>query len=305
MAILNGIISKMTGSAGQLTFRQKGGQTIVSEKTAQVSNPRTPSQMAVRTKFTNIVSMYKGIRPLLLNGFESKSQGCSDYNMFVKVNMQQTPVYLTKSQVSGGACVAAPYQITQGSLPAIVITGEGRNAATNIFVADITLGASTTVAEFSKAVVDNNPDYRYGDQISYFIINQKVNEATGIPYCQFKANSVILDAADDTKLWELVPKNGFSSVDGCIGHSGNDGDCVFCWVHSRKSNGKTLVSSQQLIDANSKLAEYQGDAAFLLAANSYGVGDGAFLTPDGNVNGNDNGNAGAGGGGSQGGGDSL
>ena len=297
MAILNGIVSKMKGSAGNLTFKQRNGFTVVSEKMNSMSNPHTPSQMATRTRFTNIVSMYRGIRPLLLSGFETKPAGVSDYNMFVKVNMQQTPVYLTKSQVSGGACVAAPYQITQGSLPAIVITGEGRNAATNIFVADITLGASTTVSDFSKSVVNNNPDYRYGDQISYFIIKQKVNEATGIPYCQFKANSVILDAANDAKLWELVPKNGFSSVDGCIGHSGNDGDCVFAWVHSRKSNGKTLVSSQQLIDANSKLAEYQGDAAFLLAANSYGVGDGAFLTPSGNVNGNDNGNAGAGGGG--------
>ncbi len=271
----------MKGSAGQLTFKQVNGLTIVSEKVREVKNPRTPAQMATRTRITNITAMYKGIRPLLKNGFESKPVSNSDFNLFVKVNMQQTPVYLTKSQVAGGACVAAPYQITQGSLPAIVITGEGRNAATNIFVADLTLGASTTVSAFSKAVVDNNPDFRYGDQVSYFIIKQKVNEATGIPYCQFKANSVILDASNDAKLWELVPKNGFSTVDGCIGHSGNDGDCAFAWVHSRKSNGKTLVSSQSLIDANSKLSEYQGDAALLLAMNSYGVGDRAFLTPDG------------------------
>ncbi len=300
MAILNGIVSRMKGSAGQLTFKAVNGQTVVSEKVTAVKNPRTPAQMAVRTKITNITAMYKGIRPLLKNGFENKPIANSDFNMFVKVNMQQTPVYLTKSQVAGGACVAAPYQITQGSLPSIVITGEGRNAATNIFVADLTLGASTTVAEFSKTVIDNNPDYRYGDQISYFIIKQKVNEATGIPYCQFKANSVILDAANTEKLWEIVPKNGFSSVDGCIGHSGNDGDCAFAWVHSRKSNGKTLVSSQNLIDANSKLSNYQGDAAFLLASTSYGVGDGAFLTPDGNtenttvVGGNGNSSAGGG-----------
>ena len=281
MAILNGIVSKMKGSAGQLTFKDVNGRTVVSEKITSVKNPRTPAQMATRTRITNITSMYRGIRPLLKNGFENKPVGLSDYNMFVKVNMQQTPVYLTKSQVAGGACVAAPYQITQGSLPSIVITGEGRNAATNIFVADLTLGASTTVSAFSKAVVDNNPDFRYGDQVSYFIIKQKVNEATGIPYCQFKANSVILDASNDAKLWDIVPKNGFSTVDGCVGHSGNDGDCAFAWVHSRKSNGKTLVSSQSLIDANSKLSEYQGDAALLFAMNSYGVGDSAFLTPDG------------------------
>ena len=271
----------MKGSAGSLTFRRSGGRTIVSERITETKVSRTEPQQRHRTKWANIVQMWKGLGPELRDAFSNKGAGRSDYNKFVSINMQRQAVYLAKSQVTGGACVAAPYQITQGSLPSIVITGEGRNAATNIFVADLTLGASTTVSEFSKAVIDNNPDYRYGDQISYFIIKQKVNEATGIPYCQFKANSVILDAANDAKLWELVPKNGFSSVDGCIGHSGNDGDCVFAWVHSRKSNGKTLVSSQSLIDANSKLAEYQGDAAFLLAANSYGVGDGAFLTPSG------------------------
>ena len=264
-----------------LTFKQVNGQTIVSEKATEVKNPRTEGQMKTRTKFTNIVAMYRGIRPLLNYGFESKAAGLSDYNMFVRVNMQQTPVYLTKQQVAGGACIAAPYQITQGSLPAIVITGEGNTAVTDIFLGGETLAASTTVSAFSKAVVDNNPDYRYGDQISYFIIRQKVNEATKIPYCQFEAHAVILDAANEEKLWSVVPKNGFFSQDGCIGKYGNDGDCVFAWVHSRKNLGKTLVSSQSLIDANSKLAEHQGGMAYSLAASSYGVGDSAFLTPSG------------------------
>ncbi|MDO4959750.1 MAG: hypothetical protein Q4E68_10940, partial [Prevotellaceae bacterium] len=267
---------------------------------------RTEPQQRHRTKWANIVQMWKGLGPELRDAFSNKGAGRSDYNKFVSVNMQRQAVYLAKSQVTGGACVAAPYQITQGSLPAIVITGEGRNAATNIFVADLTLGASTTVSDFSKSVINNNPDYHYGDQISYFLVKQKINEATGIPYCQFKANSVVLDAADDTKLWDIVPKNGFSTVDGCIGHSGNDGDCVFCWVHSRKnSSGKLLVSSQSFVDANSKLSDYTSDLAYNLAASSYGTSKDVFLAPNGNDNGNVNGNAGGSGGGSQGGGDSL
>ena len=32
MAILKGIISKLNGSAGDLTFKQLGGKTVVSEK---------------------------------------------------------------------------------------------------------------------------------------------------------------------------------------------------------------------------------------------------------------------------------
>ena len=308
MAILNGLIRKMSGSTGDFTFKQLNGQTVVSEKVTQMRNPRTAAQMQIRTKFTNIVSMYRGIRPLINYGFESKSKGCSDYNMFVRVNMQQTPVYLTKQQVAGGACVAAPYQITQGSLPAIVISGTGNSAKTDIYLGALTIGATTTVAQFAQAVVENNADYKYGDQISYFLVKQKVNEETGIPYCQFSACKVVLDAADSTtKLWDVVFRNGFSTQDSSLAHSGNDGDCVFCWVHSRKaSNGKTLVSSQMLLNANSILADYQGDMAYNLASSSYGQSMTAFLSPDGDATGStgDGGSTPSGGGGG-GGNDSL
>ena len=304
MAILNGLIRKMSGSTGDFTFKQLNGQTVVSEKVTQMRNPRSAAQMQTRTKFTNIVSMYRGIRPLINYGFETKAKGCSDYNMFVRVNMQQTPVYLTKQQVAGGACVAAPYQITQGSLPAIVTTGTGQSGVTDIRLAGASITSSTTVAEFAQAVVSNNADYKYGDQISFFIIKQQVNAETGIPYCQFSAAKVVLDAANDANLTDAVGgSHGFASVEGKLGHSGNDGDCVYCWVHSRKSsNGKTLVSSQTLIDANSILSDYQGDAAYTLASSSYGQSISAFLSPDGDVSTGDGGSTPSGGGDEGGGG---
>ncbi len=287
MAILNGLIRKMSGSTGDFTFKQLNGQTVVSEKVTQMRNPRTSAQMQTRTKFTNIVSMYRGIRPLINYGFESKSKGCSDYNMFVRVNMQKTPVYLTKQQVAGGACVAAPYQITQGSLPAIVISGTGNGSVTDIHLGVTSITNATTVAQFAKAVVDNNPDYRYGDQISFFKVEQKVNAETNIPYCQFSAWKVVLDASDtETKLWDIVAREGFSTSDGCLAHSNANFDGVFGWVHSRKSNGKTLVSSQSLINASTILADYQGDLAYNLASSSYGQSSSAFLVPDGESAGN-------------------
>ena len=202
--------------------------------------------------------------------------------MFVKVNMQRTPVYLTKQAIAGGACIAAPYQISQGSLPAIVLSGSGNATKTDIYLGTLSISATTTVAQFAQAVVENNVDYRYGDQISYFLVRQQVNADTGIPYCQFSACKVVLDAADtETKLWDIASRNGFSASDACLAHSGNDGDCAFCWVHTRKSDGKTLVSSQSLVAVNSKLAEYQGDMAYSLAKSSYGQGVEAFLVPDG------------------------
>ena len=291
MAILNGLIRKMSGSTGDFTFKQLNGQTVVSEKVTQVRNPRSSSQMQTRTKFTNIVSMYRGIRPLLNYGFENRPKNLSDYNMFVKVNMQQTPVYLTKQAVAGGACVAAPYQITQGSLPAIVLTGTGQNVKTDIRLGGESITSSTTVAQFSAAVVQNNADYRYGDQISFFLVKQMVNAETGIPYCQFSAAKVILDAANEDKLADVTgSSHGFASADGMLAHVGNDGDCAYAWVHTRKSaNGKTLVSSQTLIAANSILANYMGDAAYNLASSSYGTTMEVFLSPDGNATGSTSG----------------
>ena len=302
MGILTGIISKINGSAGNLTFKSLNGQTVISEKVTHIRNPRTNAQMQTRTKWGNIIAMYKGIRPLLNYGFEAKPKTLSDYNMFVKVNMQRTPIYLTKQAVAGGACVATAYQISQGSLPAIVVTGTGQNGVSDILLGSLSITSATTVAQFSAAVVQNNPDYRYGDQISFFLVKQKVNEETGIPYCQFSAAKVILDAANENKLYdETGSSHGFASIDGKIGHSGNDGDCAYAWVHSRKSDGKTLVSSQELLAANTKESDYQGDAAYSLSKSSYGNGIESFLVPDGNATGGTSGGSDDNGGGGNGG----
>ena len=306
MGKMYGLLRKQIGSIGDLTFKQVNGVTIVSEKITQMTNPRTDGQMRTRTRWNNIVAMYKGIRPLLNKGFENKAAGLSDFNMFMKMNMQKEPVYLTKQAVAGGACVATAYQISQGSLPAIVLTGTGQNVKTDIRLGGESITANTTVAQFAAAVVQNNPDYRYGDQISFFLVKQMVNAETGIPYCQFSATKVVLDAANTEKLADVTGNShGFASADGLLAHVGNDNDCAYGWVHTRKSNGKLLVSSQSLVSANSKEAEYKGDAAYNLARSSYGVSIDVFLAPDGEAEGSTSGGGSNGGGNGGDGNDSL
>lgn len=306
MAKFSGLLRKQIGSIGDLTFKQVNGVTIVSEKITQMTNPRTDGQMRTRTRWNNIVAMYKGIRPLLNKGFENKAAGLSDFNMFMKMNMQKEPVYLTKQAVAGGACVATAYQISQGSLPAIVLSGTGQNVKTDIRLGGESITANTTVAQFAAAVVQNNPDYRYGDQISFFLVKQMVNAETGIPYCQFSATKVVLDAANTEKLADVTNNShGFASADGFLSHVGNDNDCAYGWVHTRKSNGKLLVSSQSLVSANSKEAEYKGDAAYNLARSSYGVSIDVFLAPDGEAEGSTSGGGSNGGGNGGDGNDSL
>ena len=280
MAILNGILKKLNGSAGSLTFKQYAGQTVVSEKISVVKKSNTPMQMRQRTKWGNVIQMYKGICPLINYGFESKPVGRSDYNMFMKVNMKGSDIYLTREEVAGGGCIAAPYQLTQGTLPSIVIVGEGDNVRTDISLGDLTIDAETTVKDFAIAVVSNNPDYDFGDQISFFDVLQRVNAVTGIPYCQFLATNVVLDKASEVKLLDMVSKYGFATVDGFLGHIEGEGAGVFGWVHSRKASGKTLVSTQSLINNNAEvIAEYSGAEAYKRSVKTYGGESSAFLTP--------------------------
>ena len=280
MAILNGILKKLNGSAGSLTFKQYAGQTVVSEKISVVKRSNTPMQMRQRTKWGNVIQMYKGICPLINFGFESKPVGKSDYNMFMKANMKLTDIYLTRQEVAGGGCIAAPYQITQGTLPSIVTVGEGDNVRTDISLGGLTIDENTTVKDFAQAVVNNNADYDYGDQISFFDVLQRVNAVTGIPYCQFLATNVVLDKASEVKLLDMVSKYGFATVDGFLGHIEGEGVGVFAGVHSRKASGKTLVSTQSLINNNAEvIAEYSGAEAYKRSVKTYGGENSAFLTP--------------------------
>ena len=280
MAILNGILKKLNGSAGSLTFKQVNGQTVVSEKITAVKKSNTPMQMRQRTKWGNVVQMYKGICPLINYGFESKAPGCSDYNMFMKVNMKNSDIYLTREEVAGGACIAAPYQLTQGTLPSIVIVGSGENARTDIKLGDLKIDANTLVKDFAIAVVSNNADYDFGDQISFFDVLQRVNAVTGIPYCQFLATNVMLDKTSEVKLLDLVSKYGFATVDGYLGHIEGEGDGVYAWVHTRKSSAKTLVSTQSFVNNNAEMiAEYSGDQAYKRSVKTYGGESSSFLTP--------------------------
>ena len=45
MAILNGIISKISGSAGNLSFSRTGDQTVIRERVTSIRNPRSEGQM--------------------------------------------------------------------------------------------------------------------------------------------------------------------------------------------------------------------------------------------------------------------
>lgn len=287
MAILTGIISKMIGSAGNLTFKQSGGQTIVSEKITQTTDAKSALQQKQRMKWANVIRMYQVLRPYMKLAFGGSQNRRTDYNKFVSANLALTPVYLIKSEVNAGACIVTPYQITHGKLKSITVSGKGSQAVTNISLGSLTIDTNTTVAQFSNAVVQSNKLFEYGDQITYFLVHQLLNEVTGVPMAEVDACCVVLDKSSDVKLLELVDQRGFAVQEGCLAAkpSTDFGDHGMVWIHSRKnpSDASTLVSAQYLIVENALLAQYQSQEAYDTAVNSYGGTNTVYLTPSGTL----------------------
>jgi len=286
MAILKGIISKMNGSAGQLTFKQSGGQTVVSEKITSTTDAKTEAQQKQRMKWANVIRMYQVLQPYMKLAFGGSQNGRNDYNKFVSANLALVPVYLTKSEVNAGACIVAPYEITQGTIKSISVTGKGASAVTDIALGSLTIDADTTVAQFSNAVVQNNKLYEYGDQITYFLVHQDLNDVTNTPVADIDACCIVLDKNSDSKLLSLVDKRGFSTQNSKLSalSSNEFGNHGMAWIHSRKSSGKTLISAQFLIVENSILATYQSTDAYDAAVESYGGVNDVYLTPSGMLN---------------------
>lgn len=82
MATLNGILSKLNGSVGSFTFKQNGGQTVVSEKITKFTDSKTDSQLKQRMKWTNVIRLYQVLVVYLKLAFGGTRKGRSDYKKF-------------------------------------------------------------------------------------------------------------------------------------------------------------------------------------------------------------------------------
>ena len=296
MATGNGIIKKLSGRVGNLVYTVRSGQQVVRGIPTSVKNPRTEAQMLQRMKWANVLAVYKVLQPYMKDCFETKRSGQSDYSRFMSVNLNSTPVYLEKSEARLGAAIVAPYIISQGALPSIQVSGD--TPATDIALGTLTIGDATTVTEFAQAVVQNNSGFRFGDQISFFNLRQQEDSQDGHPYITVSATRVNLDPADSSKLRDIVPAAGFSTVSGTLGADAALSGAGVAWVHSRTVNGKTHVSSQRLVVDNDLLEERSTADMLEAATRSYGGSTSVFIRPDGTSGGTV-----AGGGSSSGGGE--
>ena len=289
MAKTTDFLSQTSGKlTDQFVTRQTAHGTILARAPRKTATPRRSEKQAnMRCQMANMSANFKLYQGKLKLAWEGKKAGLSEFNCFVASNYDKAPVYITKSMRVAGACVLAESYISSGSLPPIenVVNGEG------VLVSDLRLGAlqigaDTTVADLTIAILQNNEEWEDGDQLTWFYGVQRVDSA-GTPRASVSAEKVVLDTTDETVLYDVVSARGFTSVQGAdggqvLGMSEALVNGGGVWVHSReKDSGSIQVSSQQMKVVSEVLGLYQTYQAMVESAKSYGGINGsvAYLKP--------------------------
>ena len=301
MAKVFGQSSDLSGKVGNITYMQTKYGTVAYPTRKQAKVPRrSERQMEIRTQWVNLGAIYRQFRQTLQKSFENVGQ-MSSYNAFLQANLGVVKVYITKQDRLNGGSVLAPYLITRGGLDSIAWSVNEQNVlVTNLALGSLVIDENTTVGQMSHAIINNNEDWKNGDQIAYFIGVQTIDAVTQTPRARIKGCKLVLDEESSQKLWEVVNKMGFASVSGqggyYLGMSTAVTNGAAAWVHSRDDGNTLKVSTQYLYVDNAILNSYMDGSAFDSSVNSYGGINttSVFLDPNtsssGNQNDNDNDN---------------
>lgn len=275
----------VSGKLGDAVFYRRQGEQQQRAYIRKVNDAQTRAQYTQRSQMANLVAFYRNVSTLLDHSFTNRPSNQSSYNAFVSHNLGKVKVYLDKPAASAGACVVAPYVVSSGSLPSIVVTGTGVTAVTNISVGSLVDLPSVSVAEFTQALLANNASIQEGDQLTYLSIVQSTNVQTSYPIIEAGYYEVTLSTLDDTKLGDIMPEQAIAVQGGYLAHGEKVADGGFCWILSRKdASGKLLCSRQSLIATSTSLYKsYSDTAAVTRAVTSYSASDDKLLYPGGST----------------------
>lgn len=277
--LINGLLGNSRNKIGSIVTYVSKGQQIARSKAANISNPRTASQMTQRIKLSNVVGMYRANKGWMDRyAFENKPTRWSVFNAFVSANLSASLVALTKQEAAAGACVVAPYKMTDGSLPQIQINElvEQGVFTTDLFIGDLVIDAETTIGELSAALIANNNGIVQGMQLSLIENAQEVVNL--IPRVVCRAYEFIINSSDETLLAEKWSSAGLTTYTGgtsnAIAYDTMQGETAFTFILSHTYGGKTHVGASYMVLNDPAVYEsYTSSTAVDLAIQSYGSGN--------------------------------
>lgn len=307
MAIIkNGLSMMMRGKVGAFSYYVSDTRQIVRQAQNNsnfgATATRSPQQQSRRVLWANLVNFYKGNKAWMKKSFENLKPGVSEFNKFMQANIGMSHVALSKEQARQGVWVAQRVQISEGSLPSVTpsaVDGD-RSAIINV---DVTVGATTTVAQFSQSIIDNNTAFRNGDAIVCVALGGTVaapSQDGGFVGATYRYNEFVLDTASTELMTEAYPN--WSGSEGSVLCGDAESFETYVYIHTRVNGGKLYVSTEKTAELTGTQLEnieaWGATSQMTLATESYKVDQDVPLMPGDSVvpsTGNDSSSGGGGG----------
>lgn len=287
----NIVSAQITGNVGSMNFRRKDGEIVAAQRATTNSSKgdgASYAQRLHRIRIANIANIYRAIALIEKRGWENKGANQSDFNMFSKFNLANSPVFLTKQEAELGAAVVAPYAVSRGSLSPT----NGRYTGGTIFNFGLSIGEGAidwdniSIPDFSARIIENNKGWEYGDKLSACVCHQITRTVSGVTVPQVEV--VYLEITLDANSTQLVSDMGnwdAMQLDAANDHTLqflDGGDAAFV-IHSRETTGHLLTSEQDMILLNPYseiFVKYTSPAQQEAAMQSYGYKDAVLLDPN-------------------------
>ena len=287
---------KATGKLGQIVLSNVKGQQIARAWQPKVANPRTSVQQIQRAKFANAVKFYKrATQNLFKFAFEDKRKTESDYNAFMRHNVELSEIFNRKSYDNMNYPALSAWVISVGSLGEL--TSSAYDSRTLSDAAGLSSPISDPEAEFkfpeniteSTATVGHISDYFKhdfgaldGDFVTFIGINTSLKEISDEPSSGpwWSITQITIDSTNTDKFLETVNKQavnnlGLEIIDrlgAIVWKSPKANAVLFGVVLSRVTANGVLVSTSNLgvneVGANVLIASSE-DAYRQQALNSW------------------------------------
>lgn len=289
MAIIRNTASMMLkGKVGATTYyvaesRQLARQAM-NNSNYGVNASRTDLQQARRVKWSNLVNFYSANKAWMKKAYEDIKPGVSIFNRFMQLNINSAQVALTRSEAQAKIWVPASYRVSQGSLPMLTASFNEEMPGA-ILDANIAVNAETTVAQFSRALVNGSEAFRNGDAIAFVAFygsSAAPGAEIGLKPATYVYQEFVLDT-NDTSLMQTKYPN-FAYNDARFTNDLGDGAYAAVFIHTRKSAGKLYVSTQDIfLNAlvMESLGEWKSPSQLAKAIASYGESTTVPLAPGG------------------------
>lgn len=284
----------LKGGAGGYTYYVRSGEQVVRQRKNNSNYGeearRSRAQMVRRILWGNLVNNFKAMKSWQPSAYDNKSQGQTDYNIFMALNINQSTCGCSKEMCQSGCAIVEAFQVSRGALPPITNSVDNANLhyLTDIALT-ISVSGSTTIGALSTDIIANNPQFVAGDNIAFVFFRNWQEPRVEWPYAASIYTELTLDPTNTQALSTIT--NLGSRISKSTGNtlqlSWTDAAATsplhevgFVAIHTRRGTGQLQVSSQQIILNSSNLvSQYSGSDYMEMCIYSYGLDEDVPLDP--------------------------